>query len=620
MKKRLVAAHLEALTRRIGFEVFRRMAEHTPLPASGTWWHERTLRALEHDEQLKLQAFRFMATLPALEGSTPRVIRHLHEYFIAGLPEPDADPLAELAHRPSRALRQTIAAATRLAGRSGLAAGLLAALSLRAARAMARRFIAGTTIDEAIAAIRRLRKRRLAFTLDVLGEAALSPREADGYARTYQNLITQLPPHAARWPAVPQIDTAEGVELPRVNVSVKLTSLHPGLDPIDPDRSIAVACEKLRPLLREAVRHGVHLHIDMEHYAIKDLTLAICQRLFDEPEFRGYPHVGIVLQAYLTDAEADARQVIDWAHRRDAPLWVRLVKGAYWDSEVLEARRRGWRCPVWRYKWQSDACYERITRLLLEHHDRVHVAFGSHNVRSLSHAMALRELWEIPAEHFELQMLYGMGEPIKAALVELGQRVRVYTPYGELMPGMAYLIRRLLENTANEGFLRHAAEPGVPLDELLADPQNPRHKPAAPPEPVALSYDPLEAPPAPPRVSPLNFVEPQARERLAEAVANLRASAPLCCPLRDSDTSEGGPWFERRNPSEPRHIVARVELPGPRDVEAAIVTAAEAQQAWQRVEPDRRRELLHAIAQRMIDQRQQASAAASSVVPSSKRF
>lgn len=631
MNKRLVEAHLQALTRRTGFEVFRRMAEHKPLPASGTWWHERMLRALEHDEQLKLQAFRFMAALPALEGSPPRVIHHLHEYFIAALPEGQPDPLAELSHRPTRTLRQLVAGATRLAGRSGLAARLLAAISLSAARTMARRFIAGTTIDEAVAAIRRLRKRRLAFTLDVLGEAALSPREADGYARTYQDLITQLPPHAARWPVVPQIDTADGVELPRVNVSVKLTSLHPGLDPIDPDRSIAVACDRLRPLLREAVRHGVHLHIDMEHYAIKDLTLAICQRLFDEPEFRGYPHVGIVLQAYLTDAEDDARRVIEWAQRRDAPLWVRLVKGAYWDSEVLEARRHGWRCPVWRYKWQSDACYERITRLLLAHHDRVHVAFGSHNVRSLSHAMALRELWEIPPDHFELQMLYGMGEPIKAALVEMGQRVRVYTPYGELMPGMAYLIRRLLENTANEGFLRHAAEPGVPLDALLADPvaRDAANKRRAvrgpvgtdraaqtaeggcapsgpPPEPVALSYDPLEPPPVPPRVSPLNFVEPQAREGLAAALAKLGNAAPLCCRLHDS--GETRHWFERRNPSDPQHLVARIALPQPRDPDAATAAARQAAAAWQRVDVAGRCDALRTIAQGLLDQRYELTA------------
>ncbi len=644
MNKRLVEAHLQALTRRIGFEIFRRMAEHKPLPASGTWWHERMLRALEHDEQLKLQAFRFMAALPALEGSPPRVIRHLHEYFIAALADGRADPLAELSHRPTRTLRQLVAGATRLAGHSGLAARLLAAISLRAARTMARRFIAGTTIDEAVAAIRRLRRRRLAFTLDVLGEAALSPREADDYARTYQDLITQLPPHAARWPAVPQIDRADGVELPRVNVSVKLTSLHPGLDPIDPDRSIDVACEKLRPLLREAVRHGVHLHIDMEHYTIKDLTLAICRRLFDEPQFCDYPHVGIVLQAYLTDAEADARRVIEWAQRRDAPLWVRLVKGAYWDSEVLEARRYGWRCPVWRYKWQSDACYERITRLLLAHHDRVHVAFGSHNVRSLAHAMALRELWEIPAGHFEIQMLYGMGEPIKAALVEMGQRVRVYTPYGELMPGMAYLIRRLLENTANEGFLRHAAEPGVPLDALLADPvardaasrrgagrRKVRDEqlvqtagggcppspvtvgvgcppPGPPPEPVALSYDPLEPPPEPPRVSPLNFVEPQAREGLAAALAKLRDSDPLCCPLRDSDSGEGGQWFERRNPSEPQHLVARIALPQAGDLDHAIARAREAADAWRQVDPAGRCDALRTIAQALLDQRYELTA------------
>ena len=144
----------------------------------------------------------------------------------------------------------------------------------------------------------------------------------------------------------------------------------------------------------------------------------------------------------------------DWVLSRGAPITIRLVKGAYWDYEVLSARRLGWPEPVYLEKWQSDASFERCTRFLLRHHDRLRPAFGSHNVRSLAHAIAAAEAMGLPPSAYELQTLYGMGDAIQGALVDRGNRVRVYTPYGALLPGMAYLVRRLLENTSNESFLK----------------------------------------------------------------------------------------------------------------------------------------------------------------------
>ena len=144
----------------------------------------------------------------------------------------------------------------------------------------------------------------------------------------------------------------------------------------------------------------------------------------------------------------------DWVERRGAPITIRLVKGAYWDYEVSSARRLGWPEPVYLQKWQSDACFERCSRFLLEHHEQLRPAFGSHNIRSLAHAIAAAEAPGLPPSAYELQTLYGMGDAIQRALVDRGHRVRVYTPYGAMLPGMAYLVRRLLENTSNESFLK----------------------------------------------------------------------------------------------------------------------------------------------------------------------
>ena len=161
----------------------------------------------------------------------------------------------------------------------------------------------------------------------------------------------------------------------------------------------------------------------------------------------------------------------DWVESRGTPITIRLVKGAYWDYEVLSARRLGWPEPVYLEKWQSDASFERCTRFLLRHHDRLRPAFGSHNVRSLAHAIAAAEAMGLPPSAYELQTLYGMGDAIQGALVDRGHRVRVYTPYGALLPGMAYLVRRLLENTSNESFLKLSSAAQARIDDLLRDPE-----------------------------------------------------------------------------------------------------------------------------------------------------
>ena len=144
--------------------------------------------------------------------------------------------------------------------------------------------------------------------------------------------------------------------------------------------------------------------------------------------------------------------MIDWAKDRGTPVTVRLVKGAYWDQETITSRQNYWPTPVYNHKSSTDANYERMTRLLLENHEHVYAAIGSHNVRSQAVAMAIVQALNIPKRHVEFQVLYGMADNLATAMVKQGHRVRVYCPYGDLIPGMAYLIRRLLENTANSSF------------------------------------------------------------------------------------------------------------------------------------------------------------------------
>src|SRR5207248_1063652 len=212
------------------------------------------------------------------------------------------------------------------------------------------------------------------------------------------------------------------------------------------------------------------LQFDNESYAQKNATLELFPTLFTEPEFRDWPHAGIVIQAYLRDAENDLRDLIAWGRERGTRFTVRLVKGAYWDYERIKSMQNGWSVPVWLQKPESDANFEKLTRIMLENEPIVTSAFGSHNVRSIAYAQALADELGVDRSRFEFQLLYGMAGSIKRALVELGYRVREYSPVGELLPGMSYLVRRLLENTSNEGFLRAKFSEHTSESELLRDP------------------------------------------------------------------------------------------------------------------------------------------------------
>jgi hypothetical protein len=197
--------------------------------------------------------------------------------------------------------------------------------------------------------------------------------------------------------------------------------------------------------------------------------------LLAEEEFRAGPSAGLVLQAYLRDSPATLDTVLDWLGRveRAQPLTVRLVKGAYWDHEIVEARQHGWQSPVFEVKAECDLNFEALTRRLLDARaagSGLRVAVASHNLRSVSHAIAYHRLSGGDEADLELQVLRGLGDQLQAALAREGLRVRTYCPVGDLVAGMAYLVRRLLENTSNESFLHEQAQ-GAALEELLARPE-----------------------------------------------------------------------------------------------------------------------------------------------------
>src|SRR5579883_480521 len=447
---------LDERTKQYGREIFARLNRQGPILFTRTWAEDKLMGLGMHDPALKVQLFRFVDTLPYLKQPED-VSRHLREYL----------------HEAESELPWWIRWSTRLIPDRGLLGGLLAWGSRLGAVQMARKFIAGSNVSEAVEAVRTMRNRRLAFTIDLLGEATITEVEADHVQKQYLDLIHGLTREVNTWPEEPDIDRDDRGPIPRVNVSVKLSALYSQFDPIDPEGTSRVVCARLRPILALAKHTGAFVNFDMEQHSFKDVTLRIFRDILTEPEFREWPHVGIAIQAYLKDTEADLHELLDWAkNKRRTPVWVRLVKGAYWDYETVIAAQNHWPVPVFTRKWQSDANYEKLTEFLLANVDWLVPAFGSHNIRSIAHAMAVAEQLKIPPRRYEFQMLYGMADTIKEAIQSLGYRLRIYTPYGQLLPGMAYLVRRLLENSSNDSFLRQGFAEGLSEEVLLRNPSS----------------------------------------------------------------------------------------------------------------------------------------------------
>src|SRR6266576_1735451 len=431
-----------------GERIFELVDENPESIFSKAGFYQRMMALSMRDEHFKVQMFRFVDVLASLNRGG-EIVRHLDEYF--------------------RDMRNGYAPAIRTGVTLAKIAPWISGQVLRwNVSGMARQFIAGKNPRDVIKTLRKKYRQRIGFTVDLLGEAVVSEKEATEYAARCLDLLEVLTRETQRWTD----PLGRNAELfPIVNVSVKISALYSQMNPADPADAIAHLAPKLRPILRRARDLGAFVNFDMESYAHKNTTLELFKTLFTEPEFVDWPHAGIVIQAYLRDAEEDLWDLIEWGRQRRTRFTVRLVKGAYWDYERIKANQNGWPVPVFLQKPESDANFETLSRVLLENESVVTAAFGSHNVRSIAHAQAVADGLGIEPSRFEFQLLYGMAGPIKRALVELGYRVREYSPVGELLPGMSYLVRRLRENTSNEGFLRAKFAENVSAKELLRDPR-----------------------------------------------------------------------------------------------------------------------------------------------------
>lgn len=420
----------------VGSKIFGQSSHKGKSVLSKDYWYSKVMDWSMKSVDFKTRMFRFVDVFPYL-NSGEDILKHLREYF-----EDENGKLPAM-----------FSVGT---GVGQLAPGLVAKTVQKNIRDMARLFITGETPEDAMQKLAESRKNGWNFTADLLGEVTLSEKEAKDYQDRYLDMIIKLHEESQKWDDNPQMDTNHVGAIPKVNVSVKASSLYSQIKVQNWDDTVDVLVEKIRPIFRKAQELGVFINIDMEHYEYKDLTLDVFEKLVLDDEFKMYPHWGVVIQAYLKDSLSDCERMVNLAKKRGVPFTIRLVKGAYWDFEMIHAKQNAWPIPVFTKKANSDHNFEMCAQVLLKNYNHLWAALGSHNVRSLASSMVFAEQNNIPKNAFEIQMLYGMAEPYKANLVEMGYRLRDYVTIGDLVPGMAYLVRRLLENSSNESFLQSA--------------------------------------------------------------------------------------------------------------------------------------------------------------------
>ncbi|MDZ8227449.1 L-glutamate gamma-semialdehyde dehydrogenase [Nostoc sp. ChiVER01] len=552
-------------------------------------WDDKLLAWAMSNPGLRVQLFRFIDTLPALHSKS-EIASHLQEYL--------GDESVEL----PAALKGML----NFANPDSMPGQVAATTVGTAVETLAHKYISGENIKQVIKTVERLRKEKMAFTIDLLGEAVITEPEAQSYLERYLELMQQLVEASKNWAAIPAIDEADGEAIPKVQVSVKLTAFYSQFDPLDAKGSEERVSDRIRILLRRAKELGAAVHFDMEQYAYKDITLSILKKLLLEEEFRQRTDIGITIQAYLRDSEQDTKDVISWLKERGCPLTIRLVKGAYWDQETIKAAQKHWPQPVYNDKAATDANFETITQLLLENHQYVYSAIGSHNVRSHSRAIAIAESLNVPRRRFELQVLYGMGDKVAKALVDKGYRVRVYCPYGELLPGMAYLIRRLLENTANSSFLRQNLE-NRPIEELLAPPIIKEENSLTPnsslltPNSIPNSHF-LGA-------ADTDYAEEEVRTKMAQAFQSVRQQlGKTYLPLINGEYVNPPEFVDSLNPSNFSEVVGKVGLISVEQAEQAMQAAKAAFPGWRKTPAKQRADILRKAGDLMELRRAELSA------------
>jgi RHH-type proline utilization regulon transcriptional repressor/proline dehydrogenase/delta 1-pyrroline-5-carboxylate dehydrogenase len=437
-----------------------------------------------------------------------------------------------------------------------------------AMRLMGEQFVTGQNINEALQRSRKMEAKGFRYSYDMLGEAAMTAEDAARYLRDYESAIHAIGKAAA----------GRGV-LDGPGISIKLSALHPRYSRAQRARVMAELLPRVLQLVRLAHSYDIGLNIDAEEADRLDISLDILEAVCNASDFCSWNGIGFVVQAYQKRAPFVLDWVIDLARRTQHRLMIRLVKGAYWDSEIKRAQVDGQAgFPVFTRKIYSDVSYIACAKKLLAAQDAVFPQFATHNAQTLASIAELAGP-EYHKGQYEFQCLHGMGEPLYEEVVgreKLDRPCRIYAPVGTHETLLAYLVRRLLENGANSSFVNRIADPAVPVEEMIADPVA-----------LARAVSPLGAPHE--RISVpadlflhrknsmgLDFSSEQTLAALAPALSECAAAEWRAAPPNAGFSAPEAV----RNPADTRDVVGYVQNAHPAEIAEAAARAAAAFPAW----------------------------------------
>ncbi|MGE0311748.1 MAG: trifunctional transcriptional regulator/proline dehydrogenase/L-glutamate gamma-semialdehyde dehydrogenase [Lautropia sp.] len=471
-----------------------------------------------------------------------------------------------------------------------------------AMRLMGEQFVTGETIEEALANAREREAEGFRHSYDMLGEAAMTARDAQAYLAAYEHAIDAIGGAAA----------GRGVYA-GPGISVKLSALHPRYARAQVERVTTELYPRLFHLAQLAHQHDIGLNVDAEESDRLELSLDLLERLCFEPALAGWNGIGFVVQAYQKRCPAVVNFLVDLARRSGHRLMVRLVKGAYWDSEIKRAQIDGLDgYPVYTRKAYTDVAYIACARRLLAAPDAVYPQFATHNAHTLAAVHALAAGCPERDDAYEFQCLHGMGEPLYAQVVGavadggLGRACRIYAPVGTHETLLAYLVRRLLENGANTSFVNRIADDTVPLAELVEDPVRKVCAMAAREGAIGLPHPAIPLPRAlygPARVNSrgVDLANEAVLASLSARMAGAAATAWHAEALLGTDAPGPAAAAARpvRNPADRGDVVGTVREATVADVEAALACAVHAAPGWAQTTPAARAALLDAAADRL---------------------
>ncbi|MDM0014966.1 trifunctional transcriptional regulator/proline dehydrogenase/L-glutamate gamma-semialdehyde dehydrogenase [Variovorax sp. J22P168] len=468
-----------------------------------------------------------------------------------------------------------------------------------AMRMMGEQFVTGETIEQALAHARALEGEGFRYSYDMLGEAALTAHDARRYRASYEQAIH----------AIGRASAGRGVyEGP--GISIKLSALHPRYSRAQHARVMDELYPVLRDLTLLARRHDIGLNIDAEEADRLELSLDLLERLCFEPALAGWNGIGFVIQAYQKRCPFVIDHVVDLGRRSGHRLMVRLVKGAYWDSEIKRAQVDGLEgYPVFTRKAYTDVSYLACARQLLAAPDAVYPQFATHNAHTLAAIHEMAGPAQYQPGQYEFQCLHGMGEPLYEQVVGdirkggLGRPCRIYAPVGTHETLLAYLVRRLLENGANTSFVNRIADPGIAIDALVEDPVATVERMGASEGAIGLPHPAVPLPGALYGTARRNSsgLDLSNDDRLRALETQLRASAAeawVACPMLAEGADEGidAPTEPVRNPADLGDVVGQVRQATLAEVDAAIAAAQRFAPTWAAETPAARADRLERAA------------------------